>query len=128
MLPLIRSDGWVWLALLLVGVLTHARWARGATMAASLALAFVFQAGLLSDPAGTVLDGTYNADRTSALWGLLFLAGTAVANAAPAPGGVGAAEAALIAGLAAFGLIILMSRAGYEAEEISDLSDRDGYA
>ncbi|MBT8211535.1 MAG: flippase-like domain-containing protein, partial [Acidimicrobiia bacterium] len=36
--------------------------------------------------------------------GAVFLAGTAVANAAPAPGGVGAAEAALIAGLTAFGL------------------------
>jgi NADH-quinone oxidoreductase subunit N len=67
------------LALLLVGVLTHARWARGVVVAATLALAFVLQAGLLADPAGTVLDGTYAADRTSALWGLLFLSGTAVA-------------------------------------------------
>jgi len=31
------------LALLLVGVLTHARWARGVVVAATLALAFVFQ-------------------------------------------------------------------------------------
>jgi len=67
------------LALLVAGVLTPARWARGAVVATTLALAFVLQAGLLSDPAGTVLDGTYTADRTAALWGLLFLAGTAVA-------------------------------------------------
>jgi NADH-quinone oxidoreductase subunit N len=76
--PLIALSAGI-LALLLVGVLTHARWARGAVVAATLALAFVFQAGLLADPAGTVLDGTYGADRASALWGLLFLAGTALA-------------------------------------------------
>jgi undecaprenyl-diphosphatase len=34
----------------------------------------------------------------------VFLAGTAVAQAAPTPGGIGAAEAALIAGLTTFGL------------------------
>jgi undecaprenyl-diphosphatase len=34
----------------------------------------------------------------------VFFAGTAIAQAAPTPGGVGAAEAALIAGLTAFGL------------------------
>jgi undecaprenyl-diphosphatase len=34
----------------------------------------------------------------------VFFVGTAVAQAAPTPGGVGAAEAALIAGLTAFGL------------------------
>lgn len=35
---------------------------------------------------------------------LVFLAGTAVAQAAPTPGGIGAAEAAMIAGFTAFGL------------------------
>jgi uncharacterized protein (TIRG00374 family) len=34
----------------------------------------------------------------------VFLAGSAVAQAAPTPGGIGAAEAVLIAGLTAFGL------------------------
>ncbi len=36
--------------------------------------------------------------------GAVYLAGQAVAQAAPTPGGIGAAEAALIAGLSAFGL------------------------
>jgi uncharacterized protein (TIRG00374 family) len=36
--------------------------------------------------------------------GAVYLAGQAVAQAAPTPGGIGAAEAALIAGLTAFGL------------------------
>lgn len=34
----------------------------------------------------------------------VYLAGSAIAQAAPTPGGIGAAEAALIAGLTAFGL------------------------
>lgn len=67
------------IALLMVGVLTPARWARGAVVAATLSLAFVLQAGLLRSPAGVVLDGTFSSDRASALWGLLFLAGTALA-------------------------------------------------
>jgi undecaprenyl-diphosphatase len=37
------------------------------------------------------------------LVGLLFLTGSAVANAAPTPGGLGAAEAALIAALSTIG-------------------------
>src|SRR5688572_5802726 len=67
------------LALLMVGVLTPARWARGVVVAATFSCAFVLQAGLLHTPIGVILDGTYSADRASALWGLLFLAGTAMA-------------------------------------------------
>ncbi len=76
--PLIALSGGV-LLLLLVGSLTHARAARGAVVAATLSLAFVLQASWLASPPGAVLDETFLANRATALWGLLFLSGAAVA-------------------------------------------------
>jgi NADH-quinone oxidoreductase subunit N len=66
------------LVLLLVGALTHSRWARGAVVAASLLIAVLLQVALLLDPPGAVLDGTLLANRVSALWGLLILGATAL--------------------------------------------------
>lgn len=71
------------LVLLLVGTLTHARAVRAAIVAASLACAAVLQFALLAPESGRalgeVLGGALVADRTSALWGLLFLLATAIA-------------------------------------------------
>ncbi|MBK8978205.1 MAG: NADH-quinone oxidoreductase subunit N [Planctomycetes bacterium] len=67
------------LVLLMVGVVTHARWARGAVVAGTLGLSAVLQVVVLGDPPGAVFDGTFMADHASGLWGLLFLCGTAVA-------------------------------------------------
>jgi len=67
------------LALLLVGTLTHSRAARGVVVAASLAFAASLQLDLLAGAPGEVLGGALVADRSSALWGLLFLLATAIA-------------------------------------------------
>ncbi len=66
------------LLLLLAGGLTQSSWARGAVVAATLSCAFVLQARVLQSPPGPVLDETFLADRATALWGLLFLASTAL--------------------------------------------------
>jgi NADH-quinone oxidoreductase subunit N len=69
------------LALLLACVLPVPRWVGGGILLGSLTAAFVFEIAILrtETPPGLVLDGTYLADRTSALWGVLFLAATALA-------------------------------------------------
>ena len=68
------------LAVLLGGVLSSSRALRRGLMATTLALAFVAQVHLLRQPElGLVLDGTLRSDRWSGMWGLLFLAATAIA-------------------------------------------------
>ena len=65
------------LLLLLVGVLPLPRWSASAVVALSLGLALGLQYGLLgaSEQPGLVLDGTLIANRTTAMWGLIFVAG-----------------------------------------------------
>jgi undecaprenyl-diphosphatase len=46
----------------------------------------------------------FGADERLAVVGVVYLTGSAVAQAAPTPGGLGAVEAALIAGLTAVGV------------------------
>ena len=47
---------------------------------------------------------SFGGDLSFAAVGAVYLAGSAVARAAPTPGGIGAVEAALIAGLVSVGL------------------------
>jgi NADH-quinone oxidoreductase subunit N len=67
--------------LLAAGALRLPRWARTAVVLLSLGLAFGLQYGLLvaRTPPGLVLDGTLQADRGTAMWGLIFIAGAALA-------------------------------------------------
>jgi NADH-quinone oxidoreductase subunit N len=65
------------LALLLVAVIKPLHAARHLVVAASLVVALALQIGLVNEPVeGTVLVGTYAADRTAALWGVLFCVAT----------------------------------------------------
>ncbi len=47
--------------------------ARGAAFAVSLLAALVFELRLIAEPVGVVFQGTFAADRTSAMWGVLFV-------------------------------------------------------
>ena len=65
------------LLLLLVGVIPLLHAARHLVVAATLISAMLLQIGLVNDPVReVVIAGTYAADRTSALWGVLFCAAT----------------------------------------------------
>ena len=61
---------------LLCGVIRPLAAARHLVMPAALIVAAVLQIGIWNDPIGPVLANTYVADKTSALWGVLFSAAT----------------------------------------------------
>lgn len=67
------------MALLLIGLFKPLEQARGLVILASLGVAIALQIGLVRDPVGGVLAGTYFADRTAALWGVLFCVATLLA-------------------------------------------------
>lgn len=69
------------LLLLLASICSLPKILRAAIVAGSLAIAFALQFGdlMASEPVGLVLDGTLLADRTTAAWGLIFIAATALA-------------------------------------------------
>ncbi len=55
------------------------RRARPVFIALTLLAALISERGIFLDPPGLVLDGTLLADRTTAVWGLIFLCATALA-------------------------------------------------
>jgi NADH-quinone oxidoreductase subunit N len=69
------------LALLVVGILPSGwgpKGARAVVTAGTLALAFLLQLQQLRAPVGLVLDDSYLSSSTTAVWGLIFVAGTAL--------------------------------------------------
>jgi NADH-quinone oxidoreductase subunit N len=66
------------LALLVVGILPVPPLARDTVTGATLGLALLLQLGQLRSPAGLVLDDTFLSSSTSAVWGLIFILGTAL--------------------------------------------------
>jgi len=67
------------LALLVAGVFERLRPARGAIVVAALFLAFLGQVRILQAEPGLVFDATLMANRTTALWGMIFLVATGLA-------------------------------------------------
>ncbi len=67
------------LLVLLAGIIPALRAARHLFVAATLIATLITQIGILRAPIGAVLENTYVADRTSALWGILFVAATLLA-------------------------------------------------
>ena len=65
--------------LLVVGIIPPLRASRHLVMIATLVATLIAQIAILRHPIGSVLMNTYVADRTSALWGILFVAATALA-------------------------------------------------
>lgn len=66
-------------ALLLVDILPLPRALRGAVVLATLGLAAGFQMSIFKNPPGAVLEGSLQADATTAVWGLIFVASTLIA-------------------------------------------------
>jgi NADH-quinone oxidoreductase subunit N len=64
------------LLLLLASVVPLLEHGRGLAMVAAIVAAAACEVAIIRAPPGLVLDGTYSADRTSALFGLLFLTAT----------------------------------------------------
>lgn len=67
------------LGVLLAGVIESLRVARVPILVAALVLAFLGEVRIAQEVPGTVLGGALVADRTTAVWGAIFLIGTALA-------------------------------------------------
>ncbi len=67
------------LLLLVVGITPLPKAARAVVTGGTLALALLLQARLFGAPAGMVLDDTLVSNSTTAVWGLIFITGTALA-------------------------------------------------